>query len=67
MESGDPATAAGLLLLDLVEQQQARNADAYCVNYTVFSSHSPPRTNFVAPQEPFCNFDSYPTHITMSI
>ena len=27
MESGDPATAAGLLLLDLVEQQQARNAD----------------------------------------
>ena len=24
MESGDPATAAGLLLLDLVEQQQAR-------------------------------------------
>ena len=26
MESGDPATAAGLLLLDLVEQQQARNA-----------------------------------------
>ena len=48
MESGDPATAAGLLLLDLVEQQQARNADAYFVNYTVFSSHSPPRTNFVA-------------------
>ena len=28
MESGDPAAAAGLLLLDLVEQQQARYIDA---------------------------------------